>query len=132
MKSKLNAFTLSELLLVVAIIGILLLAVLPNQTSVVSKAKSVEAKLQLQQAYALQRSYFFEHSKYANTLQEAGYEQVKTVDLGGMANYQLSMDYNEGSEFLITARAVVDFDNDGVFNEWSIDQDKNLKEVTPD
>ncbi len=132
MKKQVQGFTLSELLLVVAIIGVLLLAALPNQTSVLSKAKSVEAKLQLQQAYALQRSYFFEHSKYAASLSEAGYEQVKTVDIGGMANYLLTMEVFQNGQFLITARAVVDFDNDGKFNEWTIDQDKVLKETVPD
>ena len=34
--------------------------------------------------------------------------------------------------FVGKATAVVDFDGDGQFNVWEIDQDKSLREVTKD
>ena len=34
--------------------------------------------------------------------------------------------------FKAQAVSVVDFDKDGVFNVWEIDQDKNLKETVKD
>jgi type IV pilus assembly protein PilE len=34
--------------------------------------------------------------------------------------------------FKAQAIAVVDFDKDGVFNVWEIDQDKNLRETVKD
>ena len=46
---KLKAFTLMELLIVLIIIGILVLLALPNLMPLISKAKSTEAQLQLQQ-----------------------------------------------------------------------------------
>jgi type IV pilus assembly protein PilE len=36
------------------------------------------------------------------------------------------------NEYRATATAVVDFDNDGVFNVWEIDEKKQLKEITKD
>lgn len=44
---RLNAFSMSELLVVLVIIGILVLIALPNLMPLISKAKSVEAQQQL-------------------------------------------------------------------------------------
>jgi type IV pilus assembly protein PilE len=65
-KKRLHGWTLTELLIVLAIIGILVLLVLPNQTAVISKAKSKEAQLQLNALYSFQLSYFYEYSKYSD------------------------------------------------------------------
>lgn len=128
---KVNGFTLTELLIVLAIIGILILVALPDQSSTISKAKAVEAKLQLQALHSMQKAYFYEYSKYAENLSELGFEQMTLVSQGGQANYQIEINITqEGYEAVATS--VVDFDRDGNFNTWKIDQNKSLQEIIKD
>lgn len=129
---KLNAFTLTELLVVLVIMGILILLALPNLMPLISKAKSTEAKMQLKHVHTLEKSYFYMHSKYSDDLQEIGFEQQKLVTEDGNANYRIEIEEASVSGFKAKATAVVDFDGDGNFNVWVIDQDKNLKEIVKD
>ncbi|MCW3071752.1 MAG: prepilin-type N-terminal cleavage/methylation protein [Bacteroidetes bacterium] len=129
---KLKAFTLIELLTVLIIIGILVMIALPNLMPLVSKAKSTEAQLQLEHVYTLEKSYFYLHSKYSTEFSEISYEPAKTVSENGSANYRLEVTQASNNAFKVSATAVTDFDGDGVFNAWEVDQDKNIKEVTPD
>jgi len=123
---------LTELLVVLIIIGILVLLALPSLLPLISKAKSTEAKLQLEHLYTLEKSYFFEMSKYTNDLSEISYEQQKLSTDGGQANYKIDVVEYSANTFKAKATAVVDFDGDGVFNIWEIDQNKNLKETVKD
>jgi type IV pilus assembly protein PilE len=72
------------------------------------------------------------HSKYSNDLEEIGFEQEKLVTDGGKANYLIEIVHAEATTFTARAAAVVDFNGNGTFNVWEIDQDKNLKEITKD
>ncbi|MGG5902623.1 prepilin-type N-terminal cleavage/methylation domain-containing protein [Sphingobacterium daejeonense] len=131
---KVKGYTLTEILVVLLIIGILVLLVLPNLLPLITKAKSTEAKMQLQHVQTLQKNYFYEKSKYTSDIQEIGFIQEKLVSDGedGKANYKIEIIEADNKGFLARATSVVDFDGDGVFNVWEIDQDKNLKEVTAD
>jgi len=131
---KLNAFTLTELLVVLVIIGILVLLALPNLMPLISKAKSTEAKLQLEHLHTLEKTWFYEYSKFSSDLSALGFIQEKLVTDGedGRANYRIEIVEAGATTFLARGTAVVDFDGDGILNVWEIDQDKNLKEVTPD
>jgi type IV pilus assembly protein PilE len=130
--SRLSAFTLTELLVVLVIIGILVLLALPRLMPLISQAKSTEAKLQLGHLHTLQKNYFYMKSKYAPTLEEASFEQEKLVTDGGTANYRIEIIESSNTGFKARATSVTDFDGDGQFNVWEIDQDKNLVEVTKD
>jgi type IV pilus assembly protein PilE len=132
MNRKLHAFTLTELLVVLVIIGILALIALPDQSAVISRAKAQEAKLQLEHVYTLQQQYFYMNSKYSANLDEIDYEQVKLSSEGGNANYKIEIIEANPAGFKARATAIVDFDQDGNMNVWEIDQEKNLKEVTKD
>jgi type IV pilus assembly protein PilE len=131
---KLKAFTLTEVLVVLVIVGILVLLALPNLLPLITKAKSTEAKIQLEHVYTLERTYFYEKSKYSNDLAAIGFIQEKLVTEAenGQANYQIEIIDASTTAFTAKATAVADFDGDGVFNVWQIDQEKNLQEVTPD
>ena len=129
-KGYVKAYSLTEILIVLCIIGILLLMVLPNQTSVIGQAKAIEAQAMLNQVYGLQKSNFYRFSKYSNNLEELGFEQEQTVEDGGQAVYKIEIIEASNSSFLARATSVSDLDGDGNFNTWEINDKKVLTEVT--
>jgi type IV pilus assembly protein PilE len=129
---RIQGFSLPELLIVLVIIGILVLLALPNLMPLISKTKATEAQLQLSHLHTLEKNHFYMYSKYSNDLNEIGFEQEKLVSEGGKANYQIEITSTESTTFTAKATAVVDYDGDGIYNVWEIDQDKNLKETTKD
>ena len=130
--SRLNAFSLPELLVVLVIIGILVLIALPNLMPLISRAKSTEAQQQLVFLHSLQRSHFYTYSRYSASLEGLGFEQQTPVTEGGNANYRIEIVEASAQGFRATATAVVDFDGDGTYNVWEIDQDKKLQETVRD
>ncbi len=129
---KIKGFTLPELLVVLVIIGILVLLALPRFMPLISKAKSTEAQMHLGFVHGLQKTYFYMYSRYSDDLEEIGFEQETLVEDGGTANYRIEIVEASNTGFIVRATAVTDFDGDGIFNVWEIDQDKKLKEVTRD
>jgi type IV pilus assembly protein PilE len=134
LKKRIKAYTLTEILVVLVIIGILVLLALPNLLPLITKAKSLEAKTQLAHVQSLEQGYFFEHSKYSKDLTEIGFIQDKltTESKDGRANYRIEITSATNTTFTAKATAVVDFNGNGIFNVWEIDQDKTLKEITAD
>ncbi len=129
---KLKAFTLTEMLVVLIIIGILILLALPNLMPLITKAKATEAKIQLQHVYTLEKNYYYEKSKYSKDLTELSFEQQKLTTDGGQANYRIEIIDANNTGFKARATSVVDFNGNGTFNVWEIDENKNLLETTPD
>lgn len=127
-----DAFSLAEILIVLAIMGILIMLVVPNQAGVASRTKSLEAQQELKMIHNLQYAYFLQFSKYSGDLQTINYIPHKTVLAGGTANYEISILESNPTGFKAKAEAVVDFNGDGKKNVWEIDQDGVLKEVQPD
>ena len=82
--------------------------------------------------HTLQRSNFYTYSRYSSSLEELGFEQQKLVTDGGQANYLIEVLEASEHGFRATATAVVDFDGDGIYNVWEINQDKELKEIVKD
>ena len=131
---KVKAFTLSELLVVLVIIGILILLALPVLMPLISRTRSLEAKQQLAHLHKLEKTHFYEKSRFSASLEDVGFEHEKLVteDENGKANYNIEIVEANNTNFLARATAVVDFDGDGQFNVWEIDQEGNLTEVTKD
>lgn len=130
--NKLKAFTLSEILVVLIIIGILTLIALPNLMPLIGKARSVEAQTNLNQLYNLQKAHHYMNTEYSGDLAEIGFEPQKLVTEGGQAFYRIEISDHGSNSFTAKAIAVKDFDGDGVFNTWQIDQDKSIKEILKD
>ena len=131
-RKNLPAFSLPELLVVLVIMGILVLIALPNLMPLISRAKSTEAQQQLVFLHSLETSHFYSYSKYSESLDEVGFEQAALVTDGGNANYRIEIMEADEKGFKARATAVVDFDRDGTFDIWEIDQDKNLRQIVKD
>jgi len=131
---RFKAFTLTEVLVVLVIIGILIFLALPTFMPLITRTKSTEAKTQLAYLQTLEESYFFEHSRYTQDMTEIGFLQRKLVtdDKTGTANYRVEIVSADSKGFVARATSVTDFNGDGKFNVWEINQDKAIKEVTPD
>lgn len=129
---KIKAFSLTELLVVLVIIGILVLLALPVLMPVISKAKATEAQLQLGHLHQMEKSYFYLHSKYSTEFEEIGFEHSKLVSEGGSANYKIEIVEATHNTFKARATSITDFDGDGIFDTWEVDQEKNLRQTIKD
>ena len=127
-----KAFSLAEILIVLAIMGILIMLVVPNQAGVASRTKSLEAQQELKMIQNLQYAYFLQFSKYSNDLTAINYVPHKLVTAGGTANYEINIIEASVNGFKAKAEAVVDFNGDGKKNIWEIDQEGVLTEIQPD
>jgi len=132
--TKVKSFTLSELLVVLVIIGILVLMALPVLMPLISRTRSVEAKQGLKHIYTLEKTFFYEFSKYTTDLEKIGFEQEKLVTetSDGKSNYTFEIVNADAKGFQAKATAVVDFDGDGEFNVWEINEKNDLVEVVKD
>lgn len=71
---KHDGFTLVELMIVVAIIGVLSAVAVPNFKKYQAKAKTSEAKVQLAAAYTAQQSFYGDFNTYHTCLSFMGYD----------------------------------------------------------
>jgi type IV pilus assembly protein PilE len=127
-----DGFSMTELMVVLVIIGVLVLLALPKLMPLVTKAKTTEAKLMLKQVYTLEQSYKYEHDQYTTSLSDVAFEQEKLITDGGQARYKIEVTSADEKGFMAQATSVVDFDNDGVYNVWIVDQSGAIKEKVPD
>ena len=132
LKHRVKAFNLQEILIVLAIIGILLLLALPNLMPYISKTKAMEAQFQLKTIHSMQTQYRYLYSRYSNDFNEIDYEAPITTDKGGNARYKYEIIAAEGGSFKARAEAIEDFDGDGIFNVWEIDEKGNPKQTVKD
>lgn len=129
---KVAAYNLQEILIVLVIIGILLLLALPNLMPLISKAKSIEAQTQLKHLHNSQTTYRYMYSKYSLDLNEIDFESPKTVNENGTGNYSYELLNATNNTFKARATAITDFDGDGVFNVWEIDENGMPKQTIKD
>ena len=77
---KHDGFTLVELMIVVAIIGVLSAVAVPNFKKYQAKAKSSEAKVQLAAAYTAEQAFYGDFGIYHSCLAYMGYEPVNEFE----------------------------------------------------
>ncbi len=109
-KRRLAAFSLIELMVVVAIIGILAALALPRFRIFQAKAKQSEAKSNMQTIYALEESAFADKGAYVGlTPMGQGVNCANSSALGfvltgcATSNYTYSVTIGAAGGFLITA-----------------------------
>ncbi|MDX2172819.1 MAG: prepilin-type N-terminal cleavage/methylation domain-containing protein [Bacteroidota bacterium] len=129
---KVKGMTLIELLLVLALIGILLSMAVPKLMPLIGRTKSLEAQMQLKHVLSLEKNYFYINSKYSNNLDDIGFEQSKLVTQDGKANYKIEIVEANNKSFVAKAVSVTDFDQDGQMNVWQVNADEEIKEITKD
>lgn len=132
LNKKVPAYNLQEILIVLAIIGILLLLAMPKLMPLISKTKSLEAQTQLKYIHNMQVLYSYSNSKFSNDFDQIDFEAPKTVKNGGNANYAYEIVAANAEGFKVRATAVVDFDRDGIFNVWEIDENGTPTQIIKD
>jgi type IV pilus assembly protein PilE len=127
-----KALTLMELLVVLAIIGIIMMMAMPKFDALFGSVRSEEAKQQLAHLFTLQKTHFFRTAEYTTEFQKISFQQEKLSTEGGAANYLIEIVDASTTTYLAQATAVKDFNGNGVMNVWTIDHERNLVEVAPD
>jgi len=116
---KNEGFTLIELMIVVAIIGILAAIAIPNFLNYQCKAKQSEAKQSLGTIAKSQEAYLSEYDTYTSDLDALGFA-VK----GDTARYSYSITSADATTF--TAQAQSTTVKSGATDTWTIDEGLNL------
>jgi type IV pilus assembly protein PilA len=75
-----DGFTLVELMVVVAIIGLLSAVAIPNFKKYQAKAKSSEAKVQLAAAYTAEQAFYGDFGMYGHCLSYMGYDPSDQIN----------------------------------------------------
>lgn len=139
MDTKLNllikeeeGFSLTELLIVLVIIGILVMIAIPIYQNITTKAKTTEAKIMLGQVETLQKAYYLEHDVYADELGAIGFEQNKLITEEGKARYVIEIEKADQTGFMATATSVIDFDKDGTMNVWQVNEEGVIEQRVAD
>jgi type IV pilus assembly protein PilA len=118
MKKLLKGFTLIELMIVVAIIGILAAIAIPNFVKFQCRSKQSEAKGNLKAIYVAEEAYRGEYDVYWATLSSIGF-QAK----GGKIRYSYTTSNVGASTFTGLANANT---SELSADAWTIDQDNTL------
>ncbi|MFK7786542.1 MAG: hypothetical protein AB8B56_15585 [Crocinitomicaceae bacterium] len=115
-----------------AIMAILTISCESNQAEIAAKTKALEAQQELKMVHNLEYAHFLQFSAYSSDLEELNYPPHKLVTQGGTALYEISIVEASPTGFKAKAQAVQDFDGDGKFSIWEIDEEGRIKEVQTD
>lgn len=127
-----TGFSLTELMVVLVIIGILTLLALPRFSAVITRARMVEARTMLSHAHTLQQAHYYEYDRYGVSLAEIGFEQSALISDGGTARYVIAVEQADMTGYVMTATSIVDFNRNGTYNVWEVDESGRVRERTPD
>lgn len=92
----------------------------------------MEAQIQLKYIYNSQTTHRYMYSKYSLDLNEIDFEAPKTVKENGTSNYTYNIVSANNNSFSVRATAITDFDGDGIFNIWEINELGVPKQIVKD
>ncbi|BBW92157.1 type IV minor pilin protein PilE [Pseudoalteromonas sp. PS1M3] len=99
--NKQRGFTLIELMIAVAIVGIIAAVAVPNYTEYVKRASRAEAASALLDAANKQEQYFVDNRAYSTSFSDLGI-QSKTEN----GHFELTINVVNSNEFTITAKPI--------------------------
>jgi type IV pilus assembly protein PilA len=124
LKGKIKGFTLIELMIVVAIIGILAAIAIPNFLRYQAKSRQSEAKTNLGSIFTNETAYFAEYDHYGSAIDSIGWAPE------GKTRYAYGITNTTSTGF--TAEASGNIDTDPTIDIWRIDQTKQLTNPSND
>ena len=147
---KAKAFSLIELMIVVAIIAFLAMVSIPTFKRFLHKCKRSEAYMNLHAIYAAQKAHWAEHGKYSDALSgenSIGWKpegniyytygfatgaEGKNYFVGSLGTPSSALSDAKASENSFIAIAAGDIDGDGNPDVLSIDENNNIKIIKDD
>jgi len=135
-----QGFTLVEVMIVVAIIGIIAALAIPNFIKFRSRAMQAEAKENLSAIHTCQMVYFSDYDQFAGG--EQAFELIKFIPIAGKNRYTYILDQSiipgtvpinsppagiPSSRTGFTAIAVSNIDNDPFLDFWAINDRRDLR-----
>lgn len=130
-KKKLKAFSLNELLVVMVIVGILAAIAIPKFTQFTAEAYSTEAQGQLEHIHLLQERHHKKKFKYSLELEDINFE-IPKKEPEGTSVYDYEMVEATATTFICKAKAINDYDGDGILEEIIINQDRKIETLVKD
>ena len=94
--------------------------------------RNSEARESLKEVYELETAYRAIFGHYTDNMHAIVYIQDTLVTEGGRANYLVLLRDVTDSTFTAAAVSVVDFDGDGQFSQWTVDETGTIKEIVED
>lgn len=91
-----------------------------------------EAVESLTKVYELEQAHRAMFGYYTDNIYAIIFIQDTLVTDGGKANYLISLDEATDSTFKATAISVIDFDGDGQFSQWQVDETGIIIEIAED
>lgn len=122
---------MKKILYALALIALISVAVQVVQYVKKDKLKE-EAIISLSKVYELEMAYKEMFGHYTDNLYALVFIQDTLVTEGGEANYLISLLEATDSTFVATAVSVVDFDRDGQFNTWTVNEMGIITEIVKD
>lgn len=122
---------MKKILYALALVALIFVAVMGTQYEKKDKPKE-EAIKSLGKVYELEMAYKEMFGHYSDNLYALVFIQDTLVTEGGNANYQISLLKVTDSTFIATAISVVDFDKDGQFNTWTVNETGTIAEIIGD
>lgn len=102
-----KGFSLVELMVVVAIIGILAAIAIPSVGKYMAKARQTEAKTNLSSVYTAEKAFFAEYNSYSARFESIGYSPEGQLRYN--VGFTAAFDPPPGTGYIVPAGAAADF-----------------------
>ena len=123
---------MKKILLAIACLSFVLIGIICYSLYEKRDKRNSEARKFLKEVFELETAYKDMFGHYTDNIYALVFIQDTLVTDGGKAIYQITIQEVTDSTFTATAISVVDFDGDGQFNKWVIDETGCIKEIIKD